>query len=116
MVCNTELQQCHRKVRELCNLAAAGVTYHGKCNGIQNNAVLFSGGDINTYLQSFKLGYSVDSKNGITTEANTMEEDKEYYVCANFKKKIVDVVDSRKRKSDQLNLEARTPIIFDDTT
>ena len=42
----------------------------------------------------------MDSRVKITTEANAVEENKEYYVCASFKKKIVDVVDSKKKKSD----------------
>ena len=96
---NRELSQCNRTVMKLCNLAATGVTYHGTCNKIKDNAVLFSGVDINTYLQSFNTGYGVDSKNGITTVANAMDDDKEYYVCANYKQKIIDAVDARKRSS-----------------
>ena len=112
---NLELFQCNRRVRNLCNKAAAGVSYHGKCTK-KNNAVLFSGGDINTYIQSSGLGHGVHSKNEITTEVNAVEEDKEYYVCANLKKKIVDAVDARKRTSGQLNPEARTPIVITDKT
>ena len=61
MVCNAELKVCNRRVRELCNKAAEGVYYHGKYND-SKNAFLFSGSDINTYLQSFRGGYGVDSK------------------------------------------------------
>ena len=85
---NRELSQCDRTVMKLCNLAAAGVTYHGTCNKIKDNAVLISGVDINTYLQSFNTGYGMDSKNGITTVANAVDEDKMYYVCKNYKDKI----------------------------
>ena len=74
IVRNAELKLCNRRVRELCNKAAEGVYYHGKCDD-SKNAFLFSGGDINTYLRSFGSGYDVDSKNGITTVANTMDED-----------------------------------------
>ena len=74
---NLKTSQCNRRVRDFCNKAAAGVSYHGKCHK-KKNAVLFSGGDINTYLQSLGSGYGVDNKNGITTEANAMDEDKEY--------------------------------------
>ena len=90
---NLELQQCNRRVRELCNKAVEGVYYHGKCHD-SKNAFLFSGGDINTYLRSFGSGYGVDSNNGITTVANAMDEDKAYYVCANYKQRIIDAVDA----------------------
>ena len=40
------------------------------------NAALFSGGGINTYLQSLDTGYSVDSRDGITTAPNAMKKDK----------------------------------------
>ena len=42
-----------------------------------------------------------------------MDEDKTYYVCASFQKKIVTAVDTRKRKSDRLNPEATTPTNVD---
>ena len=117
MVCNAELQQCDRTVRKLCNAAAKGVTYHDKWNGIKNNAILFSGVYINTYLQLFNTGYGVDSKNGITTVANAVDEDKMYYVCKNYKDKIGKVVDESPRRSVQLNPQTRTPIaVTDDTT
>ena len=65
----------------------------------EKNAVLFSGGNINTYLQSFGTGYGVDNRNGITTVVDTMDEDKAYYVCANYKQRIKKVVDARTRSS-----------------
>ena len=80
--CNAKLHQCNRRVRELCNKAAEGVYYHGKCDD-SKNAFLFSGSNINTHLQSFRGRYGVDNKDGITTVANAMDEDKAYYVCAN---------------------------------
>ena len=101
MVRNVELKLCNRRVRELCNKAVKGVYYHSKCDD-SKNAFLFSGGDTNTYLQSFGSGYGVDSKNGITTVANAMDEDKAYYVCANYKQRIIDAVDAadtRRRSS-----------------
>ena len=87
---NNELSKCNRRVWLLCNQAAVGVYYHGKCH--EKSGVLFSGGDINTYLQSFGSGYGVDSKNRLTTVANAMDKDKEYYVCANYKDKITESV------------------------
>ena len=45
-----------------------------------------------------------------------MEEDNKYSICTNFQEKIIKAVDSRKRKSDQLNLESRTLTNFDNTT
>ena len=97
MPCDAELKVCNRKVLELCNKAAEGVYYHGKCH--EKNAVLFSGGDINTYLRSFGTGYGVDSRNGITTAANAMDEDKAYYVCTNYKERIEKAVEARTRSS-----------------
>ena len=70
---NGEKSQCDRTVRKLCNLAAAGVTNHGSCNKVKDNAVLISGVDINTYLQSYNTGYGVDPKDGITTVANAVD-------------------------------------------
>ena len=99
----------------LCNQAVAGVYYHGKCHR-KKNGVLFSGGDINIYLQSFGLGYGVDSKNGRTTVADAIDKDNEYYICANYKDRITDSVEARRRSSVQLNLQARTPIVINDKT
>ena len=82
----------------------------------KNNAVLFSGGDINTYLQSLGTGFGVDSRDVITTVPNAMEEDKEYYVCVNFQEKIIKAVDLRKRRSDQLNPEGTTHTYLDTIT
>ena len=106
---------CNRRARELCNKAAKGIYYHGKCDD-SKNAFLFSGSNINTYLQSFGLRYGVDSNNGITTVANAMDEDKAYYVCANYKQRIIDAVDTRRKSSVQLNPQARIPIVITDKT
>ena len=84
---NNELSKCNRRARKLCNQAAAEVYYHGKFKN-SKNAFLFSGSDINTCLQSFGGGYGVDNKNGITTVANAVDEDKMYYICKNSKDKI----------------------------
>ena len=64
---------CNMRVKELCNKAATRVSHHGKCKG--ENAILFLGGDINIYLQSFGWGHDVDIENEITTVANAMDED-----------------------------------------
>ena len=96
---NAELRQCNRMVKELCNVAAAGVSHHGKCNGNKNNAILFSGGDINTYLKSLGTGYGEDSRVGISIKPTAVDKDKMYYICANFQEKIKTAVETRKRKS-----------------
>ena len=49
----------------------------------KTNASLFSGGEINLYLQSFGTGYGTESRQGITTEPNAVKADKNYLVCAN---------------------------------
>ena len=65
------------------------------------------------YLKSLGTGYGVDSQVGITTEPTAVDEDKTYYVYASFQEKIVTAVDTRKRRSDLLNLKATTPTKFD---
>ena len=58
----------------------------------------------------------MDSKNGNATVANAIDKDKEYYICANYKDTIIDAVDTRNRRSDQLNVAVRTPIDITDKT
>ena len=65
--CKYEQKRSNRSVYDLCNKAAAGISKHGKCTETRNT-VLFPGCGINTYLQSFGSGYSVNSRVGITTE------------------------------------------------
>ena len=114
---NCEANRCDPTVRKLCNLAAAGVTNHGSCNNQKGNAKLVSGVAINTYLQSFKAtGYGVDSKDGITTKANAVDEDKMYYVCKNYIDKIEQAVDDSPRRSVRLNPQTRIPIAVTDDT
>ena len=103
-------------MKQYCNLAAAGVTKHGSCNNAKGNAKLVSGVAINTYLQSYKTGYGVDPKDGITTKANAVDEDKMYYVCKNYKDKIEKAVDDSPRSSVRLNPQTRTPIDITDKT
>ena len=91
-------------------MAAAGVTHHGTCNKIRDNAKLVSGVDINTYLRSYKSRYGVEPNDGITTKANAVEEGKMYYVCKNYIDKIQKVVDESPRRSVRLNSQTRTPI------
>ena len=85
-------------------------------NATIQGRLFFSGCDINTYLQSLGLEYGGNSRVRITTEPNAMEDNKEYYICHTFWEKIVDVADVRKSTSDQLNPEARIPIVITDKT
>ena len=55
----------------------------------------------------------MDSRDGITTAPTAMEEGKEYYVCANFQEKIKKAVDSRERKSAQLDPQAKKRFCMD---
>ena len=41
----------------------------------------------------------MDSKNGITTVANAMDEDKEHYVGTNYKDRITESVEAIRRSS-----------------
>ena len=113
---NAASNRCDTTVKKLCNLAAAGVTFHGSCNKIKDNATLVSGVDINTYLQSYETGYGVDPKDGITTVANAVDEDKMYYVCKNYKDKIQKAVEASPRRSGRLNPQTRTPIALTNNT
>ena len=45
-----------------------------------------------------------------------MDEDKQYYVCANYKDRVIDTVDARRRSNVSLNPQARTPIVITDKT
>ena len=67
----------------------------------------FSGSEINLYLQSFKLGYGTESREGITTKPNTLNNDKDYVVCANLKNILRHHKKTRKRKSARLDPQAR---------
>ena len=58
----------------------------------------------------------MDSRNGITTVANAMDKDKVYYVCVNYKQKIIDAVDARTRRSVRLNPQTRTPLDYTENT
>ena len=58
----------------------------------------------------------MDTKNGITTVANVVDEDKMYYVCKNYKDKIQKAVDASPRRSGRLNPQTRTPIAVTDDT
>ena len=78
---NSKQRQCHPEVKRLCDLAKGGKPHlcHKKSNGS-----LLSGRVINSYLQSFGPGYGTESRPGITTEPNALnDDDEEYLVCAN---------------------------------
>ena len=76
----------------------------------------FSGRGINTYLQSLGTGFDVDSRVGITIEPTAVNENNTYYVCATFKEKIDTAVNTRKRKSDQHDPQARKRFCMDSIT
>ena len=95
--------RCHPEAKRLCDLAK-GVGKH-LCHK-KSNASLFSGSEINLYLQSFESGYGTESQTGITTEPNALNDDKEYLVCTNLKKYIETSQKKRKRRSDRHNPEA----------
>ena len=80
-------RKCHPEAKRLCDLARC-VGEHS-CHK-KKNATLDSGREINSYLQSFRLGYGTESRQGITTEPNALNDDNQYLVCANIKKYIAD--------------------------
>ena len=53
-------------------------------------ASLYFGCELNLYLQSLGMGYGTENQQGITITPNALNNDKEYLVCANLKKYIVD--------------------------
>ena len=69
----------------------------------------FSGSDTNKFLSSVLSIYITDSRVGTTKEPDKRKEDKEYHVWASFKSRIIEVLKSKKRKSDQPNL-GTTPL------
>ena len=46
------------------------------------------GSKTNRFLASLELTYGTGSRGGITIEATTVEDNKEYQICADFKQKI----------------------------
>ena len=67
-------------MKALCNkVMACG---HTKCHQ-KKRAYLFLGHEINIFFKS--LGVIGSSREGITIEATTLEDDKEYLVCDIFK-------------------------------
>ena len=73
-------RKCHPQVKALCQKA----TCHDHSCHKTTNASLISGREINLFLQSFKTGYGTESRQGITTEPNAVNDDEDYLVCANF--------------------------------
>ena len=64
---------CNPQVKALCHKAMA--RGHTKC-GKDRRSSLFPGLEINIFLKL--LGVDTDSKNGITTQATGVEDNKEY--------------------------------------
>ena len=94
-------RSCNQHVKALCHKAMA--RGHTSCHK-QNNASNMMGSKINIFLSSVSAGtYGVESRDGITTEVNAVEDDNEYMVCANTKTRIEAAVaaaeGTRKRKS-----------------
>ena len=71
----------HPGVKALCKKA---MCHDHSCHKT-TNATLISGREINLYLQSFGPGYGTESRQGITTEPNALNDDEQYLVCANLK-------------------------------
>ena len=74
---------CNPLVKALCNKAMTrGQTGCERTKNVSN----MIGSKINLFLSSVLAGtYGVESKEGITIEANAVEDDKEYMVCHNTK-------------------------------
>ena len=93
---NSKQRQCHPEAKRLCDLAKGGGKH--SCHK-KNTASLFSSHEINLYLQSFGPGYDTESRTGITTVPNALNDDEEYLVCSNLKKYIETSQKKRKRRS-----------------
>ena len=98
-------RKCHPEVKRLCDLAKGGGEH--SCHK-KSNASLCFGCEINLYLQSFGPGYGTNSRPGITTVPNALNDDEQYLVCTNLKKNIATSQKKRKRTSDRHNPEATT--------
>ena len=67
-------------MREFCNKASEGVYYHGgKCDDSKNTFLLKEAIAIHIYNHSEEDTVWI-AKNGITTVANAMDQDNEYYL------------------------------------
>ena len=74
-------------VKVLCNMSMA--SGHTKCHK-KMRASLFPGCEINILLSSVSAAvYGTDSKERITIEENSLEDDKEYLVCDNLKNGLI---------------------------
>ena len=100
-------------MKRLCDLAMC--LGHESCHKTKPSS-LYSGRELNLYLQLLGMGYGTESRQGITIEPNALNDDKDYLVCANLKKYIVDSGKTRKRKSAILDSQARTPTVTTDKT
>ena len=69
------LRNCDPLVKALCNRALASC---GKKTHKKKNASLFLGFEINIFLLSVSLSFGTESRDGITTAANVVEDGKEY--------------------------------------
>ena len=97
---NNHTTQCNNDVKVLCNraLAFCDKNTHDKCKK-KRKASLIPGSEINIFLQSLGSSeFGTDSREGITIKATAVEDDKEYYVCANFKQRIKASQGKKKRE------------------
>ena len=104
---------CNPQVKALCHKAMAwGHSTYNK----QQKAYDVIGSKINTFLSWVSTSFGTEGVDGITTEANALEDDKEYQVCATLKMRIDDAVAQSPRKSRRLNPEASTSTTDMNTT
>ena len=78
------VHKCHPPVKVLCKKA---MCHNHLCRKTKSVSLL-SGREINAYLLSLGSGYGRDSSVGISTEANALNDNEDYLVCANLKKYI----------------------------
>ena len=83
---SNRLRSCDPLVKALYNKAMT--CGHTMCKK-SKKASDISGSEINIFLSSVSAGtYGVESRDGITKEANAVEDGKEYIVCATTKTQI----------------------------
>ena len=89
------LSNCDPLVKALCNKAMT--CGHTKCEQTKKASNMI-GSKINIFLSSVSAGtYGVESGDGITTEVNAVEDDKEYMVCANTDRCTLLIIDNNKK-------------------
>ena len=84
---------------------------HTKCEK-SKKASNMMGSQINIFLSLVSAGtYDVESRDGITIEVNTMDDDKEYMVCHNTKLRIEATVVITARK-ERVNCHRHQQLIL----